>query len=57
MYQDRNGNGRLDTTVVRTTTEPWGISNDPRPKDRAPTWDEAKFKLPAEGAKIIIELR
>jgi uncharacterized protein (DUF2141 family) len=57
VYQDRNGNGRLDTTVVRTPTEPWGISNDPRPKDRAPTWDEAKFKLPPEGAKIVIELR
>jgi uncharacterized protein (DUF2141 family) len=57
VYQDRNSNNRLDTTVVRDPTEPWGISNDPRPKDRYPTWDEAKFTLPAEGAKIVIELR
>ena len=57
VYQDRNANGRLDTTVVRDPTEPWGISNDPRPKDRAPTWDEAKFTLPPEGARIAIELR
>jgi uncharacterized protein (DUF2141 family) len=57
VYQDRNGNGRLDATVVRDPTEPWGISNDPRPKDRSPTWDEAKFALPAEGTKIVIELR
>jgi uncharacterized protein (DUF2141 family) len=57
VYQDRNGNGMLDATVVRDPTEPWGISNDPRPKDRSPTWDEAKFTLPAEGAKIVIELR
>jgi uncharacterized protein (DUF2141 family) len=57
VYQDRNGNRRLDTTVVRDATEPWGISNDPRPKDRGPTWDEAKFTLPPEGTKIVIELR
>lgn len=57
VYQDRNGNGRLDATVVRDPTEPWGISNDPRPKDRPPTWDEAKFTLPPEGTRIVIELR
>lgn len=57
VYQDTNGNGRLDATVARDPTEPWGISNNPRPKDRAPTWDESKFTLPPEGAKIVIELR
>ncbi len=57
VYQDLNGNGRLDATVARNPTEPWGISNNPRPKDRSPTWDEAKFTLPPEGAKIVIELR
>ncbi len=57
VYQDLNGNGRLDATVARNPTEPWGISNNPRPKDRSPTWDEAKFSLPPEGAKIVIELR
>jgi uncharacterized protein (DUF2141 family) len=57
VYQDVNGNGRLDATVARHPTEPWGISNNPRPKDRPPTWDEAKFTLPPEGAKIVIELR
>jgi len=57
VYQDLNGNHRLDATVARNPTEPWGISNNARPKDRAPTWDEAKFTLPPEGAKIVIELR
>jgi uncharacterized protein (DUF2141 family) len=55
-YQDLNGNGRLDATVAPKPTEPWGVSNNPRPDDRAPTWDEAKFTLPPEGAKIVIEL-
>ena len=57
VYQDLNGNGRLDATVARNLTEPWGISNNPRPKDRYPTWDEAKFTLPPEGAKLVIDLR
>ena len=56
VYQDLNGNGRLDATVTRNPTEPWGISSNPRPKDRPPTWDEAKFTLPPEGAKIVIEV-
>jgi uncharacterized protein (DUF2141 family) len=57
VYQDTNGNGRLDATVARDPTEPWGISNNPRPKDRPPAWDESKFTLPPEGARIVIELR
>ena len=56
-YQDRNGNNRLDATVVRLPTEPWGMSNNPRPQDRPPTWDEAKFDLPAMGARLVIELK
>jgi uncharacterized protein (DUF2141 family) len=56
-YQDLNGNGRLDATVARNPTEPWAVSNNPRPNDRAPTWDEAKFTLSPEGARIVLELR
>jgi uncharacterized protein (DUF2141 family) len=56
VYQDLNGNHRLDATIARHPTEPWGISNNARP-DRAVTWDDAKFTLPPGGAKIVIELR
>jgi len=57
VYQDLNGNGRLDATIARNPTEPWGVSNNAQGKDRAVTWDDAKFTLPPEGAKIVIELR
>lgn len=57
VYQDLNGNGRLDATMARKPTEPWGLSNNTHPDDRPVTWDEAKFTLPPEGAKITIELR
>ena len=56
VFQDRNGNGRLDMTFAKTPLEPWGMSNDPRPPKRAPTFDEAKFTVPAEGAVIIVNL-
>jgi uncharacterized protein (DUF2141 family) len=57
MFQDRNGNGRLDTNFAKTPLEPWGMSNDARPPNRAPTFDDAKFAVPAEGAVIIVNLR
>ena len=55
-YQDRNSNRRLDATIARIPLEPWGISNDPRPERRAPTWDEAKFALRPAGTRVVIEL-
>jgi hypothetical protein len=37
--------------------EPWAMSNNPRPQEiRVPVWAEAKFTLPAEGAKLVLEL-
>jgi len=56
-YQDVNGNGRLDATVTRNPTEPRGLSNNPRPKERGPSWDESKFTVLPGGANIVIELR
>jgi uncharacterized protein (DUF2141 family) len=56
-YQDRNGDLKLNTTLARDPLEPWGISNNVRPADRPPNWDESKFALPAEGTRIVIELR
>jgi uncharacterized protein (DUF2141 family) len=57
VFQDRNGDNKLDATLGRVPTEPWGISNDPRPTDRPVQWDEAKFTVPSEGASIVILLR
>jgi uncharacterized protein (DUF2141 family) len=56
-FQDRNGDRKLDATLGRIPTEPWGISNDPRPTDRPVKWDEAKFVVPPEGTSIVIILR
>jgi uncharacterized protein (DUF2141 family) len=42
-YHDINGNGKLDTNWLGIPTEPYGFSNNARPKFRAPNWDEAKI--------------
>ena len=55
-FHDLNGNGKLDTNLFGIPTEPYGFSNNARPKFRAPSWDEAKFELKEEGKKISIRL-
>jgi uncharacterized protein (DUF2141 family) len=55
-FHDLNGNGRLDKNWAGIPTEPYGFSNNARPKFRAPTWDESKITLPATGSSISIRL-
>jgi uncharacterized protein (DUF2141 family) len=57
VFQDRNNDGKLDMTLGKIPTEPWGLSNDTRPLDRPPTFEEAKFAVPADGAAVVINLR
>ena len=55
-FHDLNGNGRLDKNWAGIPSEPYGFSQNARPKFRAPNWDETKFDLRAEGAAISIRL-
>lgn len=57
VFQDLNGDAKLEINLGGRAFEPWGVSNNARPQERAPTSDEAKFALPAEGAAITIDLR
>jgi uncharacterized protein (DUF2141 family) len=58
LYQDVNDDGKLATDMHGKPLEPWGLSNNVRLVDqRAPTFDEAKFVLPPEGARIVIDLQ
>jgi uncharacterized protein (DUF2141 family) len=42
-YHDLNSNATLDTNLLGIPTEPYGFSNNARPKFRAPRWQEAKI--------------
>ena len=53
MYQDINGNGKLDTSVLGMPTEPWGASGKP-PRMSAPTWETSQ--VPLTGSSIVVKL-
>jgi uncharacterized protein (DUF2141 family) len=53
---DLNGNRVTDTNLLGMPTERWGVSNDVRPFLRAPTFDEARFTVPASGVTLTITL-
>jgi len=50
-FHDLNNNGKLDTNLFGIPTEPYGFSNNARPRFRAPSWKEAKFEW-QEGNKV-----
>ncbi len=56
IYHDVNNNGKLDTNFFGIPEEPYGFSNNVRPKFRAPKYDESEFSFKQEGQHINIKL-
>ncbi|WP_164274764.1 DUF2141 domain-containing protein [Stenotrophomonas sp. B1-1] len=56
LTHDENDNGKLDTNLVGMPVEGYGFSNNPNVM-RKPTFDEARFTVPATGTAIDITLR
>ena len=52
LYQDLNGNGKMDANPFGMPTEPWGASGKPAPM--GPSWDSAQVPLGAE--TIVVKL-
>jgi uncharacterized protein (DUF2141 family) len=57
VSHDLNGNRKTDTNFVGMPKEPWGVSNDVRPKFRAPRFDEARFAVKPGDAEPRVEVR
>jgi uncharacterized protein (DUF2141 family) len=53
LYQDLNGNGKLDRNVMGIPTEPWGASGSPAAMS-APTWDTTA--VPLDGTTLVVKL-
>ena len=53
LYQDINGNGKLDANLFGIPSEPWGASGKP-PAMSAPTWDTTG--VPLDGSTIVVKL-
>lgn len=56
-FHDVNGNGMLDTNFLGIPTEPYGASNNVRPRFRAPNWEETRFEWTQKTAPIRIRLQ
>ncbi len=58
VSHDLNGNRKVDTNFVGMPKEAWGVSRNPRPTLRAPTFAEASFKVEANSTtKISIQVK
>ena len=56
-YYDANANGKMDTNFFKIPSEPTGISNNAASSFGPPSYDQAKFMLPAANHKITVNLR
>ncbi len=56
VFHDRNGNGKLDANLMGVPTEPYGFSLHGPAGIGAPGWADAKFEVPADGARINVKL-
>lgn len=56
VFQDVNGNNKLDTGLFGIPSEPFAFSNNFRPKFGGPTFEKCKFTLSAEKLALDIQL-
>ena len=56
IYQDRNANGEFDKNGLGLPAEPWGLSNNPKIRFKAPSAKQTVFDVSADGAKVKIDL-
>lgn len=50
VFHDENNNQKLDTATLGYPVEPWGVSNNVRPKFRAPSLEEMLINVRKEQA-------
>lgn len=57
VYHDVNSNGKMDKNLIGIPTEDYAFSNNAMGKMGPPSFDDAKFALPAEGATVRVSLK
>lgn len=53
-FHDVNGDGKMAQNFLGIPQEEWGMSGNPRPRFRAPRFDEARMDLSAPETKAIL---
>ncbi len=57
LYHDANANGKMDKNLIGMPTEDYAFSNNAMGKMGPPSYDNAKFVLPAAGATVRVSLK
>jgi uncharacterized protein (DUF2141 family) len=57
VLHDENDNGGMDKNLIGIPKEGYGVTNNPKPRRRAATFDESRFTLPPEGATLTISVQ
>ncbi|GEM_PF-453737 len=60
VFHDVNNNGKIDTNWVGLPAEPWGLSNNVRPRKfppKKPDWEDIQFSLAKQPLSLTIDLR
>ncbi|CCH02873.1 hypothetical protein FAES_4874 [Fibrella aestuarina BUZ 2] len=57
IYHDVNGNDKIDKKMFGIPTEPYGFSNNVRPRMSAPSYDDCKVVVGEAGKTISIQLK
>jgi uncharacterized protein (DUF2141 family) len=57
VLHDEDQNGDMDTGLAGIPLEGYGVTNNPKPKFRKATFQEATFTLPPEGAELMISVQ
>jgi uncharacterized protein (DUF2141 family) len=57
VLHDENRSGDMDRGIGGLPLEGYGVTNNPKPKMRAATFNEATFDLPAEGREMTISVQ
>jgi uncharacterized protein (DUF2141 family) len=56
IYQDENGNGKLDTGAFGVPTEPFAFSNNFKPRWGGPTFEKCGFKFEQDKQSVSITM-
>jgi uncharacterized protein (DUF2141 family) len=57
LFQDENGNGKLDKNLVGMPIEPYGFSNDAAGSNGPPGFEQARVQVGAAGNTVTVSLR
>lgn len=57
IFHDENGNGKMDKKMFGIPKEPYGFSNNFRPKMSAPKFSDCQFSVGESGKTVSIDLK